>query len=64
VLSSTILNLYSQATFYEALYDATEEIKMNGELITLYVDDPAIIAKSLEDLQSLLQKVNDISEEF
>jgi len=39
---------------------------MNGELFNniRYADDTAIIAISLEDLQSLLQKVNDVSEEF
>ena len=39
---------------------------MNGELINnvRYVDDTAIIASSLEDLQSLLQRVSDVSEDF
>ena len=36
---------------------------MNEELINnvRYVDDTAIIASSLEDLQSLLQSVSDVS---
>ncbi|ERL90165.1 hypothetical protein D910_07519 [Dendroctonus ponderosae] len=40
--------------------------KKDNSSITLdrYAYDTAIMAKSLEDLQSLLEKVNDISEEF
>lgn len=66
VLSPILFNLYSEAIFNEVLHDAAEGIKMNGELINniRYADDTAIIASSLEDLQSLLQRVNDISEEF
>ena len=39
---------------------------MNGELINnvRYADDTAIIASSLEDLQSLLQRVSDVSEDL
>ena len=39
---------------------------MNEELINnvRYVDDTAIIAGNQEDLQSLLQRVSDVSEDF
>ncbi|KAH1000614.1 hypothetical protein HUJ04_012918 [Dendroctonus ponderosae] len=41
----------------EVLHDATEGIKMNGELINniRYADDTAIIADSLEDIQSITE---------
>ena len=66
VLSPTLFNLYSEAIFDEVLHNASEGIRMNGELINnvRYADDTAIIASSLEDLQSLLQRVSDVSEDF
>ena len=66
VISLTIFNLYSEAIFDEVLHNASEGIRVNEELINnvRYTDDTAIIASSLEDLQSLLQRVSEVSEDF
>lgn len=66
VMSPTLFNIYSEAIFDEVLYDATEGIMMNGELINniRYADDTAIIASSLKDLQNLLQRISEVSENY
>lgn len=58
VLFSLLFNIYADEIFKEALENATEGIKLNGELINniRYADDTAILANDTEDLQLLLQK--------
>lgn len=60
VLSPLLFNLYSDIIFQNALEDAIEGIKINGEVINnlRYADDTAIIAESADDLEQLLARLN------
>ena len=59
-LSPTLFNIYSEKIFQEALKGSPEGIKMNRETINIirYADDTVILASSLEDLQTRLEKIN------
>ena len=60
VLSPILFNIYSEKIFQEALEGFPKGIKINGETINniRYADDTVILASSLEDLQTLLEKIN------
>ena len=64
VLSPTLFNIYSEKIFEEALESSPKGIKINGETINniRYADD--ILASSLEDLQTLLEKINATSVKY
>ena len=60
VLSPTLFNIYSEKIFQEALEGSPEGIKINGKTINNIrcADNTVIFASSLEDLQTLLKKIN------
>jgi hypothetical protein len=60
VLSPMLFNIYSEAILAEALNDTMEGIVINGEVINnvRYADDTVLLADSITDLQTLLEKVN------
>lgn len=66
LLSPTPFNVYSEAICDKVLSDAEEGIRMDGKLINniRYADDNVIITSSLENLQTLLQRVNKVSNKF
>ena len=66
VLSPTLFNIYSKKIFQETLDGSPEGIKINGETINniRYADDIVILASSLEDLQTLLKKINATSVKY
>ena len=60
-------NCYSERVLHQSADDLNEiGIKINGRVINNlhYADDVVLIAKSAEDLQKLLHKVNTVSREF
>ncbi|XP_055384420.1 uncharacterized protein LOC129614059 [Condylostylus longicornis] len=66
ILSPILFNVYSENIFKEATSDVEEGIKVNGININniRYADDTTLIAGSIEDLQTLLNKVNHYSKQF
>uniref|UniRef100_A0A8D8Q762 Craniofacial development protein 2 n=1 Tax=Cacopsylla melanoneura TaxID=428564 RepID=A0A8D8Q762_9HEMI len=66
IISPLLFNLYSEEIFKEALYEGDEGILLNGERLNniRYADDTVIFADSLEGLQSLITKVNTVSENY
>lgn len=66
ILSPILFNIYVEKIFQLALEDETRGIKINGKLITniRYADDTAILANSIEDLQILLNKLNEVGTAF
>ena len=66
VFSPTLFNIYSKKIFQEALEGSPEEIIINVEIINKirYADDTVILASSLEDLQTLLEKINATSVKY
>ena len=60
VLSPPLFNIYSEKIFQEALEGFPEGIKINGKTVNniRYADDTVILASSLEELQTLLKKIN------
>ena len=58
--------IYYEKTFQEALEGSPAGIKINGETINniRYADDTVILASSLEDLQTLLGKINATSVKY
>lgn len=65
VMSPMLFNVYSEAVFEGALKYRHEGVKIGGEVINniRYADDTAIMAESLEDLQTLLNAVNNACKE-
>ena len=61
VVSPTLFNIYSETIFQKALEGSPEGIKINGKTIhnIRYADDTVILASSLEDLQTLLEKMKE-----
>ena len=66
VLSPTLFNIYSGKIFLEALEGSPEWIKINGETINniRYADDTVILSRSLDYLQTLLDKINAASVKY
>ena len=62
----TLFNIYSEKIFQDALEGSLEGIKINTETINniRYADDTVILATSLEDLQTLLEKINETSVKY
>ncbi|XP_048484636.1 uncharacterized protein LOC125491400 [Plutella xylostella] len=62
-MSPLLFNLYAEEIFSEALEDATEGIIINGRPLNniRYADDTILIASSMEELQSLLDRVTSVS---
>lgn len=62
-MSPLLFNLYAEDIFSEALEDATEGIIINGRPLNniRYADDTILIASSMEELQSLLDRVTSVS---
>jgi hypothetical protein len=60
VMSPMLFNAYTEPVFEIALNNRREGVKIGGEIINniRYADDTAIMAESLEDLQTLLNAVN------
>lgn len=60
VLSPALFNLYSEQIFREALADCNVGVRIGGETINniKYADDTALLAESIEDLQTLLNRVD------
>lgn len=65
ILSPLLFNLYSEEIIQKALKETSIGIKVNGAPINniRYADDTLIIAESIEELQVLMDKVVDSSEE-
>ena len=65
-LLPTLFNIYSEKIFQEAPEGSPEGIEINGETINniRYADDTVILASSLEDLQTLLEKINATSVKY
>lgn len=66
ILSPLLFNLYSEAIFKEALSEDPKGIVVNGKPINniRYADDTVILAENIEDLQSMVNRTNQISEEY
>lgn len=66
ILSPLLFNLYSEAIFKEACLDSPEGIKVNGIVMNniRYADDTVLMANSIEDLQSVLDRVVHSCEQF
>ena len=64
--SPTLFNIYSEKIFQEALEGFPEGIKINSETINhiIYTDETVFLASSLEDLKTLLEKINVISVKY
>ena len=56
----SLFDIYSKKIFQEALKGSSEGIKINVETINniRYADNTVILASSLEDLQTFLEKLN------
>ena len=65
ILSPLLFNIYSEMIFQKAFYDQ-KGFKVNGMTFSniRYADDTVIIAESQEQLQSILDNVTTISEEY
>ena len=66
VLSTMLFNIYVEKIFQLALDNVDAGIKVNGKPINndQYADDTAILANILEDLQNILDKITEVSEQF
>uniref|UniRef100_A0A8D8TK36 Craniofacial development protein 2 n=1 Tax=Cacopsylla melanoneura TaxID=428564 RepID=A0A8D8TK36_9HEMI len=66
VLSPLLFNIYSERIMAKALEEENGGIVINGTSINnlRYADDAVILAENIEDLQRMLNKVIDASEEF
>jgi hypothetical protein len=66
ILSPILFNLYSEEIFSEALEKCEHGILLNGERLNniRYANDTVIFADSLNSLQQLINKVNEVSERF
>lgn len=66
VMSPMLFNVYSERIFKEAVDEVQIGIKVNGKYINniRYADDSVLMAESIEDLQNLLDRVNNASEEM
>lgn len=65
VLSPLLFNIYSEFIISEALVDSERGISVNGVPISniRYADDTVLLGESAEDLQWLLNKINEVSNE-
>lgn len=65
VLSPLLFNMYSESIFDEALGNEPLGIKVNGVCISniRYADDTILLGNSVEELQQILDKINNISKE-
>lgn len=63
VLSPLLFNVYSEAIFKEALFDAVEGITVGGERINniRYADDTVLLADNEEDMQAIINRVVEVS---
>ena len=63
ILSPHIFNIYSERIMRKALEGFEGTIKVGGKTITnlRYADDVVLIAGSIDELQSLVNKVNEAS---
>ena len=63
---TSLFNIYSEKIFQEALEGFPEGIKINGETINNIrnANDTVTLASSLEDLQTLLEKINATSVKY
>lgn len=66
ILSPLLFNLYSEEIFSQALENVSMGIQLNGERINniRFADDTIIMAESWEDLQEMMNRVSNKSEEF
>lgn len=66
ILSPILFNLYSKSIMNKALDDQSKGIKINGITINnlRYADDTVLLAETLEDLQAIINKIVEVSEEY
>lgn len=66
ILSPLLFNRYAEEIFKEALYEAAEGIKLNGELINniRYADDTVILASDINELKHLVERIQVVSEQY
>ena len=66
ILSPTLFNLYANDIFRKGLYDVDTGIKVNGKSINKirYADDTVLIADSIEELESLVDRVNSEGQKY
>lgn len=66
IVSPILFNIYSEQIFLEALEDAEEVIPINGTRLNniRYADDTLIFADSAEGLQTLVNKVANVSRKY
>ncbi|CAG9834829.1 unnamed protein product [Diabrotica balteata] len=66
VLSPLLFNIYSKEIFARALEQSREGVKINGRVLNnvRYADDTVLIAESAQDLETLLDRVRSIGEQY
>ena len=66
VLSPLLFNIYSEATFKEALDETSGGIRVNGVVIynLRYADDTVILANNPAELQRMIDSVVQYNEQF
>jgi hypothetical protein len=66
ILSPTLFNLYSEDVMNRTLSEQSVGIKINGVRLNnlRFADDTVLIAETLEELQTLVNKIADCSEEY
>lgn len=66
ILSPLLFNIYSESIFGESLQDVTKGLKVNGIIINniRYADDAAILSDNINDLQFMLDRIVQHSENY